>query len=315
MKRILKIIGIILLILVLLLAVLLFILSRKQAAPEQYWEDIETEAYCESRYDQKGPYTVSYKEYDAPKDERDSGSNHFVVWAPEEEGSYPLVIMVNGTGVPCNKYKAVFEHFASWGYVVAGNDYGTNWDGKHASETLDFALGTAEIAAMVDTEKIAVGGHSQGGMGTFNAITEYENGALYQAAFSISPTNDELAAGLEWEFQPDEGENYAFRLEEITIPVLLTAGTGNFDSETVSPLDKMQEEYSQLQGDKVLFRRADQVDHGAMLYEANGYILAWLEYYLKDAEENRTIFFGSEPELSENERYQDFISQEKMPAS
>ena len=79
----------------------------------------------------------------------------------------------------CNKYEAVFEHFASWGYVVIGNNYGTNWDGKHPSESLDFALNTKEIADMIDKEKIAIGGHSQGGMGTFNAVNEYENGNMY----------------------------------------------------------------------------------------------------------------------------------------
>lgn len=107
-----------------------------------------------------------------------------------------LVVMVNGTGVPCNKYEEVFKHFASYGYVVIGNDYGTDWDGKHPSETLDFALSTKEIADMIDKDNIAIGGHSQGGMGAFNAVNEYENGKMYKAIFSLSPTNRELGISL-----------------------------------------------------------------------------------------------------------------------
>ena len=47
-----------------------------------------------------------------------------------------------------------------------------------------------------------------------------------------------------------------------------------------------------------------------MLYEANGYAIAWLDYYLKGVKENRTAFFGDETEISSNVRYQDFCSEE-----
>lgn len=30
--------------------------------------------------------------------------------------------MVNGTGVYASKYPAVFEHLASWGFIVVGNE-------------------------------------------------------------------------------------------------------------------------------------------------------------------------------------------------
>lgn len=102
-------------------------------------------------------------------------------------------------------------------YVIIGNNYGTNWDGKHPSETLDFALNTEEIANIIDIDKIAIGGHSQGGMGTFNAINEYA---------------------------------YAYKLDNIKIPTMLIAGTYKFDSETVSPLSEMEKTYNELNGDK-----------------------------------------------------------------
>ena len=38
------------------------------------------------------------------------------------KGTYPLVVMVNGTGVAASKYKPIFEHLASWSFIVIGNE-------------------------------------------------------------------------------------------------------------------------------------------------------------------------------------------------
>lgn len=197
-------------------------------------------------------------------------------------------------------------NIASWGYVVIGNDYGTNWDGKNASRTLDFALHTPEVNKWIDPDKISIGGHSQGGMGTFNAITEYDNGSLYKAAFSLSPTNNDLALGLQWGLGLGTAISYAYRLDKINIPIMIVAVTGPFDNDTVSPLIKMKETYNSLSGEKVMFRRADKIDHGNMLYESNGYVIAWLDYYLKGVNENGSAFYGESPEVSVNSRYQEF---------
>ena len=308
MMKIFKVLLVIFFIIVLIFIVFFFILTRKQNAPRNYWEKISTDCAIEKRYHHLGDYEVEKKTYDAPKDEKDLNANHFVVWYPKKAGTYPLVVMVNGSGTPCNKYEAVFKHFASWGYVVIGNDYGTNWNGKHASETLDFAIHTKTIAEMIDPRKIAIGGHSQGGMGTFNAITEHENGRLYKVAFSLSPTNDDLAINLSWGFQLGNEKSYAFRLENIDIPMMIIAGTGPFDNDTVSPLQKMKEEYEAIHADKVMFRRGNNVDHGNILYDANGYVIAWLDLYLKNKQSNKNAFFTEQAEVKYNTRYQDFYS-------
>ena len=310
MKKVLEVIGIIFIVLVIGIIGLLLIVSKMQSAPKEYWENINADLEIEKKYNQLGKYEVEKKEYVAPKDDRDKNDNHFVVWYPKEKGIYPLIVMVNGTGVPCNKYEAVFEHFASFGYVVIGNDYGTNWDGKHPSETLDFALNTQEILDMIDKNNIAIGGHSQGGMGAFNAVNEYDNGKMYKTIFSLSPTNRTLGISLQWGFELNTENSYAYKLDEIEIPTLIVAGTGKFDSETVSPLAEMEKAYNELNTDKVMFRRSNEIDHGNMLYEANGYVIAWLDYYLKGMEENRKAFYGNNAEIKINARYQDFQSQE-----
>lgn len=309
MKKVLKVIGIIFLIVVIGIVLLLVIVSKMPSVPKNYWNKINSSSEIENKYNSLGKYEVEKKVYEAPKDDRDKNDNHFVVWSSKEKGTYPLVVMVNGTGVPCNKYESVFEHFASWGYVVIGNDYGTNWDGLHPSETLDFALNTKEIVNMTDADKIAIGGHSQGGMGTFNAVNKYDNGKYYKVLFSISPTYNELGISLKWGFDLDTDN--AYKLDTIKIPAMLIAGTGKFDSETVSPLIEMEKAYNELNVDKVMMRRSDNVDHGNMLYESNGYIIAWLDYYLKGVKENESIFFGDNAEIKNNKRYQDFKSEAK----
>ena len=308
MIKVLKILGIIVLVIVIGIIILFIIASKMSSIPKNYWEKIESWAEIENKYNRLGNYETEKKVYDAPKDERDKNDNHYVVWYPKEKGTYPLIVMVNGTGVPYNKYEDVFKHFASWGYVVIGNDYGTNWDGLHASESLDFALNTKEIADMIDKNKIAIGGHSQGGMGTFNAINEYDNGKYYKVLFSLSPTNRDLGIELKWGFDLDSNNAYAYKLDTIQIPTLLVAGTGPFDNDTVSPLAEMEKAYNELNVDKVMMRRSDNIDHGAILYEANGYVLAFLDYYLNGVEENEKAFFGNDAEIYNNERYQNVKS-------
>ena len=95
MKKLLKVL------LIIGVIILLTVVSKSQNAPKNYWEDTVTDGAIEAKYNSLGAYTVVKKTYDAPKDEQDSNSNHFVVWYPEQEGKYPLVVMVNGSGTPC----------------------------------------------------------------------------------------------------------------------------------------------------------------------------------------------------------------------
>ena len=89
---------------------------------------------------------------------------------------------------------------------------------------------------------------------------------------------------------------------------MLVAGTGSFDNDTVTPLAEIEKAYNELNTDKVMMRRSDNINHGAILYETNGYVLAILDYYLNDVEENKNAFFGHDAEIYNNERYQDVKS-------
>lgn len=72
----------------------------------------------------------------------------------------------------------------------------------------------------------------------------------------------------------------------------------------------MSEEYGELHTDKVMFRRADGVDHASMLYEANGYAIAWLDYYLKALKKTEQPFSATKQKYLQIACYQDFCSEE-----
>ncbi|MGN0165904.1 MAG: hypothetical protein ACI39R_06950 [Lachnospiraceae bacterium] len=294
-------------ILLILLVIILIYLSKKPAIPKNYYEKQETGGSIEEKYAKAGEYTVSSKEYDAGTE--NNKQRHFKVWYPTEKGRYPLIVMVNGTGIPYQKYEEIFEHLAGWGFVVIGNDYETSWDGYSAELSLEFALENEEISGMIDKEKIGIGGHSQGGEGTFNAVTQQKNGELYKVLFSLSPTNNDLAVALEWGYELGTENAYGYDLSKITIPTLMLAGTEKFDAETVIPLEQLQKNFESLPDNipKVAARRSN-TEHGDMLWRSDAYVTAWLRYWFYNDEEAGKAFFGPDAELNNNQYWQDYMS-------
>lgn len=310
MLKIIKYVAIFSIIVIILLVIALIYLSKQPAIPKKYYEEQETGGPIEGKYARLGEYEVTSKEYDAGKE--NNKQRHFKIWYPVEIGEYPLVVMVNGTGIPYQKYEEIFEHLASWGFVVIGNDYEKSWDGKSASLSLDFALENEEISKMIDINRIAIGGHSQGGEGTFNAVLEQENGNLYKVIFSLSPTNNNLAVALEWGYDLDKDSPYGYDLSKVTIPTLMLAGTGDFDAETVIPLEELTNNFETIPSEipKVAARRKN-TEHGDMLWRSDAYVTAWLMYYMYGDEEAGKAFFGENAELSHNKYWQDYMASDE----
>lgn len=147
----------------------------------------------------------------------------------------------------------------------------------------------------VDVNNIGISGHSQGGVGVFNAITERQNSELYKAAVSLSPTNEELAFNLKWSYD----------LTKIAIPILMIAGTeGEFETEIVIPGKKLIEMFEKISADKIMMRKKG-CEHGEMLYSADGYVTAWFMWQLKGDPEAKAAFVGNSPEIQNNNLYQD----------
>ena len=291
---VLKIVGIVLLVLIVLIAGFLFWLSRRPFVPTNYTKTVETGGALEAKYLAMGPYEVKQEKAEAPEDWKE-----FAVYYPADlEGSgepWPAVVFVNGTGVYASKYPALFRHLASWGFLVLGNEDPGTFSGDSADATLAWLLEENEdpdsvFYQKVDTARLGISGHSQGGVGVFNAVSEQPHGGLYTCAVSLSPTQEDLAEALKIPYDPSK----------TAIPTLVLAGTNN---DVITP-EGMEKLYSKLAGPKAMALRAD-TDHGQMLYSGDGYVTAWLMYWLRRDKEAGGAFFGPEAELPGNPRWRD----------
>ena len=299
MKKVIKIIGITLLCLAALVTIFLIIISQKQYVPKKYTESTETGGSIESAYLKNGSYEVEYFEYAAAQNFK-----KYEIWYPaglkSTERKYPVIVVSNGTGVKASKARAMFEHFASWGFIIIGTEEEYSWNGFSADMSLNYLLkcnndSESIFYQKIDTENIGSLGHSQGGAGVFNSVTDTKHADMYKCAVAESPTNTELAENLEWNYD----------IAKVNVPVFMVAGTGSFDSQTVIPLDKMNEMYDLISDTpKAMARRAG-LDHGDILYSADGYVTAWFMWQLQGDEEAAKAFIGDSPELMNNSLYQD----------
>ena len=283
--KILKIVGIILLILVVLIAALLICLSMKPFVPDNYTKTVGTGGEIEAKYLTMGAHEVKYAEAEAPGDWK-----KFEAFYPAdletEANTYPVVVFANGTGVAASKYKALFRHLASWGFIVLGNEDPSTCTGASAEATLAWLLEQNDdpdsvFYQKVDTEHIGISGHSQGGVAVFNAVSEQPHGGLYICAVSLSPTEWALAMAIGLDYDPGK----------MTTPTLITP-------------DGVKGLADAIPAGTVRALRPG-MDHGRMLYSADGYVTAWFMWQLQGDQDAAKAFVGESPEILNNPMYQD----------
>ena len=283
---------IVILAIILLLGLLLFALSKKPFVPNNYTKTVETDGELEAKYLAMGQYEIKQTEADAPED-----WGKFITCYPAEleteNKAYPVVVMVNGTGVYASKYPALFKHLASWGFIVIGNEDPSTCSGDSADATLAYLLNQNDdpgsvFYQKVDTAHIGITGHSQGGVGVFNAVTNQPHGNLYTCAVSLSPTEMEVADAIGLHYEPDK----------MTVPTLLLAADAN---DVITP-EGAQKVYDAMTAPKAMALRTG-ADHGKMLYSADGYVTAWFLYWLTEDEASGKAFIGEGSELLSNPLY------------
>lgn len=303
--KILKILAVLVLSFVLLVVVLIgllfYVMAKMPAVPTNYTEKVETGGVLEAKYIKQGSYGVECMT--APLSEE---WGNLIVHYPKElsssEKKYPVVLLMNGTGVPASKYPALFTHLASWGFVVLGNEDPSTCTGASADSTLAFIIRENEEAESpfyqkIDLENIGIAGHSQGGAGVFNAITRYERSGLYKTAVALSPTHESVAKQI---------PGFEYDVTKVKVPLMLVAGdTGDFETKMVIPLEELVAMYERLSVPKVMMRRKGS-EHGQTLYVADGYVTAWLMWHLQHDEEAANAFVGEKPELIHNSLYSDW---------
>jgi hypothetical protein len=129
----------------------------------------------------------------------------------------------------------------------------------------------------------------------FNAL-KYADGRRYKAAYAASCTQQSLSLKLKWSYKPST----------MTIPCMLTAGTGPFDNNTIAPLASLRENLNGMPDSvpAVIARRSGK-DHGDMLTEGDAYMTAWFCCWLKGDTSARGAFSEHGGEIRRNPRWQD----------
>ncbi len=299
MKTALKIVLIAVAVIAVILTLLGFALRKMLTSamtaimvPEHYTETVQTGGAIEAKYLAMGSERPARMEKAAPE----PWGKHVIYYPQALEGEHdpcPVVVFVNGTGVTASRYPALFEHLASWGFIVLGNEDPSTCTGASADATLACLLSENEDPASVlyrkaDLTHIGIVGHSQGGVGVFNAINTQEHKALYQCAVSLSPTEEEMAAAL----------GMPYDSAQTAIPTLLLAAQTN---DVISP-DKLSLMFRRIAAPKAMALKPGR-NHGEMLYCADGYVTAWFTWHLQGDQEAAKAFVGNHAELMENPLY------------
>lgn len=302
MKKVLKIIGIVLLVIVGIGIVILKKLANRPVVPKNYQSKVQTGGDIEKKYMANGTYEVSPLENTVLQE-----FGKFIVYYPKEleteNKKYPVIVLCNGSGTPMSKYSSVAKHLASWGFIVIGTEENYSWNAFGAEISIRYLERFNENETIedrksifyqkVDFDNVGVVGHSQGGVGVINALTDTTHKDIYKAAVSLSPTNKELAHDLFWDYDATL----------IKTPIILISGAGGGDDWVVT-LEQLKSIYNDISSPKIMFRRKNTV-HNEVLYSANGYVVAWFMYYLQNDKEAGKAFIGDNPEILKNELYQD----------
>ena len=241
----------------------------------------------EQKYHENGPYQVTVHSLDGI---------HMFLPDTVHKAPLPTVVMVNGTGLKALHYRPVFEHLASWGFVVIGNDDSNAWNGRSALVSLDKALCQnstegSPLYQRIDLDRIGVVGHSQGAMGAINAATEDDR---FKVLYAASCPQKSLAKKLGW----------SYSMKTISIPTMLVAGTEWIDRH-ISPLDSLLLLAEELPNTTpMLLGRLKGVEHRYVLHEGDAYMTAWLRHFLANDADAAAALASDNPEILNNPRWQ-----------
>lgn len=270
-----------------------------EAIPPEYYLNETNGGVIEARYRDMGRYET--KCYVMSKGEQVYLGYRYKVWLPKgEQGKkFPLVIMVNGTGSSCDLDEPVYEHLASWGFIVAGNTDPNTAMGHTADYTLALALKENETAGSllykkIDTDHIGLCGFSQGGAGAIHALLYRRGGSRYKTMVTVSAVTRSIMERLSL-------SSWRYDTKDIAIPYFMVASTGGTDRKFIAPLAEMEENFDSLPASVFsIMARRRRADHTTAQAAADGYITAWFCWQLKGDRYAAKAFTGETREIFKN---------------
>lgn len=263
-----------------------------------YFENIWHIAILAKKFSNFWPFETDFEIFSS----QNSNIQEFSIFYPKnletENQKFPAIVMLNGTNTPVSLYKPILKHLASWGFIVIGNEEKTSGDGLGASKTLDFLLAlnknSEKFAGKIDTAKIGIFWHSQGGAGAINAVTKFENGKNFQAIYTASAISEKLADKL----------HKTYNVSEIKIPYFMMNSTGANDSFFITSLSELEKNFQKTSWPKIMGRMKN-IDHKDVLEYGDSYATAWFLWILQNNNEAKKVFIWENPEILQNSWWQD----------
>lgn len=222
----------------------------------------------------------------------DNDISKYRIYYPEEmrnsNEKFPVIIAVNGINEPAYHYCHVFEHLASWGFIVVGNYDIDSWRGYSAHANLELLLQLNQkegnvFYKKVDTDNIGILGHSEGGVGAINAATKYKNSNRFKTIYTASIPSQFIARFMSWNYD----------VSKLTIPYCMVQGTKPLDSRLISPHHSAKKNYHKV-SDNVFKMKARCYNgtHNDTLRTMWDCYTAWFLWHLQGSEEAKQIFYG-----------------------
>ncbi len=201
---------------------------------------------------------------------------------------YPVIAWANGTMVTAGFYDKLLVEIAKGGYIVVACDESMSADGKAQIASIDFILDKNNDANdifynKIDTSKIGVIGHSQGGRSSVNAAVA---DSRIDCVISIA------------------GSNFDYEVEGLNKPTFFIAGTSDM---IVSPSQWIEPAYDIAEGPTVYasLNKAIHTTCSTNPEKYSGYIIDWLDSWLKN-DANALNTFKDGGKLSKDSAWVDF---------
>lgn len=263
-----------------------------------------TEVY--DYYSKKGKYAVSSFTFTLKENEFT-----YKVWYPKnikKMSKRPVILYCNGTGSNYEMDNLTSEFLtiaASHGYICLTNTdkntgMGTSMDAGFTKLTELNKTKSSKVYGKVNINKVGLAGHSQGATCTVNMsnIETYENAKYYKAIFAASLPTPAL--------ENSPIQNCPYDTTKVTIPTLMTAGTGGTDSSFIAPWDtSLYPNFQNIKSDVYLARMKD-VQHADSNEKTFPYMIAWFDYQFYGKKFAAKAFRGKNAELKKNPQWQDF---------
>ncbi|WP_110519594.1 poly(ethylene terephthalate) hydrolase family protein [Herpetosiphon llansteffanensis] len=268
---------------------ILCIAGLKFTAGKRSSYDYDTAYPLEFGYAQPGSLAIIHNQVSLADQQK------AIIYYPSDlSRAYPAIIWGNGTIASPAKYAGLFEHLASWGFIVIDSYSETTGDGAAIIQTLDYLISanadpSNNLFQKVQLDRIGAVGTSQGATGIINTYNRYPQGQMIKTL---------ITNALPQQRWTDEAHTYDPSL--IAVPWLILSGTRDL---IVSPAAANQSSLEQSSVHKGFL--AMSVGAGHTEIEADGgsyrgYLTAWLRAYLAADSNALSIFEPTHGEIWAN---------------